>query len=402
MSSLLDRAYGRPLGRPSREALQDASRRGSHVVRHTPLAGPRHGDVFNLDLHVAVISDVRVQLQRREISLVNWTLSGHSWIFGQAPDPVAFVNDRTWKAFSPRLSRQFRRAYGPYLRSFRGFVATYPPCFSLLYEGLGKPTLSVAATRYEYPMTHYLPHWEWLDERLRAGVAEGWLTLAANNRADADYLEHYTGLKPAHIPSACSYTGLTYTGTQRPVVMYAGRDRFGAELAEKLRHEAVAPHAALGARFSWADLYDQRAVVFLPYNVSVMALCELYTACMPIYVPARALLKDLMREYPADVLSSLSFTQVTGHRPARRPDGLDLNDVSDEEVVDWYLDRADFYDPDWMPHVRQFESWDHLDHLLDADDPHAISAAMASDRPARLRRIDALWDALPWLSELGR
>jgi hypothetical protein len=353
-------------------------------------------------MHSAVILDVRTQLDRRGLSLANWTLSGTSFLFGRGQDPVAFVNDRTWTSFSPRMARNFARAYGSYLRSFKGFVATYPPCFSLLYDGLETPTLVVAATRYEYPMTHYRPHWEWLDERLRSGVADGWLTLTANNRADADYLEHYTGLTAAHIPSACSYTGLTYTGTKRPVVFYTGREPFAVELTEKVRHEAIAPHTALGRIFSWNDLYDQRAIVFIPYNVSVMALFEMYTACVPLYVPARAFLKELMQRHPRDVLSSLSFCQVTGHPPARRVDGLDLNDLSDETVVDWYLDRADFYDPEWMPGIRFFESWEHLDHLLDTDDPAAISAEMASARPDRLQRIDAMWDGVAWFDAVAR
>jgi hypothetical protein len=300
------------------------------------------------------------------------------------------------------MARRFQRVYGSYLRTFRGFVATYPPCFATLYEGIGKPTLVVAATRYEYPMTHYAPHWNWLDERLRAGVANGWLTIVANNRADADYIEHYAGLKATHIPSACTYTGLTYTGRRRTVVMYTGFDRFAVELLPMLRHEAIAPHTGLGAKFSWADLYDQRAVVFIPYNVSIMALCELYTACVPIYVPERAFLAELMRQYPADVLSSLSFCQWTGHPPARRGDGLDLNDVSDERVVDWYLDRADFYDSEWMPRIRFFESWEHLDHLLATDDMQAISDEMAAERPDRLARITALWDDVPWMKALIR
>ena len=131
-----------------------------------------------------------------------------------------------------------------------------------------------------------------------------------------------------------------------------------------------------------------------------MALFEHYTACAPIYVPERSFLKELMAKYPGDVLSSLSFCQVTGQAPARRPSGLDLNDVSDEQVVDWYLDRADFYDAEWMPQVRRFTSWEHLDTLLADEDPRAISDAMASERPDRLRRIDARWDEQPWLGAL--
>lgn len=375
-------------------------RRAAHVAQHSRAAPSRlRGDVFNLDAHVAVIADVRTQLERRSLSLVDWTLSGHSWLFDRPRDPVAIVNEQTLLEFGPGKARRFRRAYGSYLRSFRGFAATYPPAFALLYEGLDKPTVAVAATRYEWPFTHHAPSWDWLDAGLRSGVESGWLTLVANNLADADYLTVFTGLRPVHIPSACTYTRATYTGGRQQVVLCTG-DEPAREIAAVLRHDAIPLRGGLGARYSQADLYDCRALVFIPYNVSVMALFEHYTACAPIYVPDRSFLKELRAKYPGDVLSALSFSQVTGRAPARRPAGLDLNDLTDERVVDWYLDRADFYDTEWMPHIRQFSSWEHLDELLADDDPRAISDAMLDERPERLRQIDELWDAQPWLAAL--
>jgi hypothetical protein len=397
---LIERAAGRPLARPSRRTLLDAARRGAHGASHSRLGRRRAaGDVFNLDLHVAVIADVRAQLARRGLSVVDWTLSESSWVVGRERDPVAIVNERTWYSFGRRMARRFRAVYGSYLRSFRGYVAIYPPAFALLYEGLG-PVLAVAATRYEWPYTHHGPSWDWLDDGFRRGVEEGWLTLAANNLADRDYLENYTGLTAAHVPSACSYTELTYTGRQ-PQAVIATSDAFAQEIAEHLNERAVPLRASLGPRYSQADLYDRRAIVLIPYNVSIMALSEHYTACVPVYVPDRSFLKQLMAEHPQDVLSSLSFSQVTGHPAAVRPGRPDLNDVRDPQVVDWYLDRADFYDADWMPHIRQFESWAHLDHLLATDDPHAISAAMQVERPDRLRRIDERWNGLPWLAAVA-
>ena len=398
----LERAAARPLARPSRNTTRDAARRGAHVLRHSRFARPPRGDVFNLDLHIAVVADVRTQLERRELELVDWTISGHSWVFDRSRDPVAIVNERTWKSFGPRMAKRFQRLYSPYLRTFDAFLATHTPCFSLLYEGLERPTLAIASTRYEFPCTNYARSWEWLDDGLRRGVRDGWLSLVANNRADAAYLEHYTGLEATYIPSACSYTGATYTGRRPAAVVSAGsNNRLAASIAAKLPN-AISVRSGLGNQYSWADLYDQRALIFIPYNVSIMALFEHYTACAPTYVPSRSFLKELMAQYPADVLGNLSFCQVTGHPPARRPNGLDLNDVSDEAVVDWYLDRADFYDREWMPRIRQFDSWEHLDHLLATDDMQAISAQMAAERPDRLGRIDALWDELPWLRTLAR
>lgn len=402
ITRLVERAYGRPLGRLSSERLLDAARRGAHAARHTTLAPKRaKGDVFNLDLHIAVISDLRTQLDRRALDLVDWTVSGHHWALQRPRDPVAIVNERTWNSFGPRMAKRFRRVYGSYLRSFRGFAATYPPCFALLYETLEKPTLAIAATRYEWPFTHFREHWDWLDERLRAGVEDGWLTLVANNRADAGYLEHYTGLTPRYIPSGCSYTGLTYTGRRRTAVISGTTDEFAGAIADKLRYDAVPLRAGLGARHAWADLYDHRAIVFIPYNISVMALFEQYTACVPTYVPTRSFLTRLREQNPRDVLGTLSFCQITGRAPARRPSGLDLNDTDDSRVIDWYLERADFYDSEWMPRIRQFESWEHLDELLASDDPETTSAQMVAERTNRLSRIDSLWDQLPWLAALA-
>lgn len=397
---ILQRAAGRPLARPSRQAFLDAGRRAMHAAGHHPLihrSAP--GDVFNLDLHIAVVADLRTHLERRRLSLVDWTLSGHSWVMGRSREPVAVVNERTWFSFGPRMARRFRRVYGAYLRSFRGFAATYPPGFSLLYEGLGKPTLAIAATRYEWPFTHQARGWDWLDDALCDGVADGWLTLVANNRADADYIESYTGLKPAHIPSACTYPELAYTGT-RPTVVICTGEELAYQIADRIQHDAIPLRRRLATRYSQEELYEHKALVVLPYNISTMALFEHYTACVPLYVPNRAFLKTLMRDHPSEVLSSISFSQVTGRSAAPRPGRIDLNDIRDESIVDWYLDRADFYDAEWMPHVRQFESWEHLDELLATDDPHAISAQMADEKPDRLGRIAKLWDALGWFEQL--
>jgi hypothetical protein len=384
-------------------AITDAGRRRVHAWEQTLRArrgDADTGDVFDLDLHVAVVADARVALESRGLSLTEWNLSGHTWVFGRRRTPVAAVNERTWFGFGPPLIDRFQRAYRPFLERFRGFLATYPPCFSLLYRGFDRPTLAISATRYEWPFTHNLELWTWLDEQLARGVEEGWLTLAANNRADADYVENYTGIAPHYLPSACSYVAPPYTGRRRTALV-SSSESFGAFVASQLTQDARPLRAALGARFHWAELYDHRAVVFVPYNVSIMSLFEHYAAGMPIYVPERALLKRLMAEHPRDVLGSLSFSQVTG-RPAAVPATarIDLNDVADPQVVDWYLDRADFYDNARMPQIRCFESWAHLDHLLAGDDPEQTAERMARERAERLASIAAVWDELPWLERL--
>ena len=287
--------------------------------------------------------------------------------------------------------------YASYLSNFRGFVATYPPCFSLLYRGFPGPTLAICATRYEYPFTHDSRRWRWLNEALVEGVEDGWLSLAANNRADADYVRNYTGLAPTYLPSACSYIDATYTGHRSPAIISSLSEALATAISNTVKAEAIPLRAALGPNYPWSALYDYRALVLIPYNISTMSLFEHYNACMPIYVPSRLFLRRLMAEHPAAVLSHLSFSQIVG-APAAAPrgDGLDLNNMRDGAIIEWYLARADFYDAEWMPHVQQFDSWAHLDHRLNTDDHGAISDAMKRDRASRLNRIARLWDQLDW------
>jgi len=385
-----------------RSLLSDRIARARHAVRHVASNESHAGGVFNLDAHVAVIADIRTMLEDRGVHVTSWTISGHAWVFGGEREPVAGINERTWQELDPALVRRFRLIYGRYLRRFRGYVATYPPCFALLYEGLPGPTLAVCATRYEWPFTQDAPRWKWLDEGLQRGTESGWLTLVANNRADADYVANYAGIQPTHIPSACSYVAASYTGARKPVVVCTKRDVLGRAICAELTQEAIPLRAGLGKRYSWSDLYDHRALVVIPYNTSLMSLFEHYSACAPIYVPTRGFLKQLMADHPAEVLSDLSFSQVVGSPAAKRSHvERDLNNVRDEQVVDWYLDRADFYDASWMPAIRQFESWLHLDHLIATDDHAAIHDAMAADAGRRLGRIGELWDGVDWLDSVG-
>jgi hypothetical protein len=378
-------------------------RRLVHAFRYRFFAPERSAAIFNLDLHASIIADTRVAAADRNLSLTEWTLTSPPWFAGRGPVPTAVVNEFTWRGFDPGMVKRFQRIYGRYLRQFDGFIATYPPCFSALFREFAGPTLAICATRYEYPMTHDAARWRWLDEMLREGVESGSLTLTANNRADADYVANYTGLNPAYVPSACTYTGATYTGRRSVSLIATLHEELGRAISRELSADALPFREALGSGYEWESFYDCRALILLPYNVSTMTLFEAYSACMPIYVPDRDFLKQLAAEHPDDVLCHLSFSQVTGMPAVPPPEGaLDLNDVRDPSVIDWYLERADFYSPEWMPEVRTFESWSHLDHLLATDDPHAISERMAAVRPDRLARISARWDALGWFPRVAR
>lgn len=62
----------------------------------------------------------------------------------------------------------------------------------------------------------------------------------------------------------------------------------------------------------------------------------------------------------------MTWFQVHGKES---PDGAtNPNNENREDFFDWWLDRADFYDPDLMPNIRIVESYEEL-----YNDPHPVA-----------------------------
>ena len=64
--------------------------RVGHALRHTVLLRWQdRGEIFNLDLHVAIIADAREVIEGRGKRLTDWSLTGVPWVFGRRRTPVA-------------------------------------------------------------------------------------------------------------------------------------------------------------------------------------------------------------------------------------------------------------------------------------------------------------------------
>mmetsp|Transcript_2491 Transcript_2491/g.3957 ORF Transcript_2491/g.3957 Transcript_2491/m.3957 type:complete len:87 (-) Transcript_2491:228-488(-) len=65
--------------------------------------------------------------------------------------------------------------------------------------------------------------------------------------------------------------------------------------------------------------------------------------------------------------------------------------------LDWWLDRADFYDTEMMPGIVYFESWEHLEDLLSpvgGTPPIPIASPSITHLKEREESIMAAWKAL--------
>lgn len=317
---------------------------------------------FNIDLHISVIEDIKYIFTELGHEVTSWNLSGHNWVFERSPTSVDIINQNTWKCIDQNMCDKFYEHYKDELSEYDGFIACYPPVFAFLYEKFNKPIFIVAATRYEYPFSHNEDRWSWLDNKLKYMIDNGQIIPIANNKYDKLYSEYFLEKEFTHIPSLCEYTNCKYTGSNLPIV--AGRTRI-----QNYRHITDLK------RFKWEDLYDSRAIIHIPYNVSIMSIFEQYSAGVPLFFPTVDFGKKIQ-----GYLSELLFM------PNVR--------FSNALITNSAISLSDFYDEEWMPFIEYYNSFDELNDRINSLDLLSISNSMKRFNIDRKLKIQKLWSSL--------
>jgi hypothetical protein len=358
--------------------------------------------LFNLDLHIGPVSDIRAVVAPLGVELTDWTLSQHAEVIGRRRDPVRVCNAVTWRRISPRMVQRFLDRYGRYLERYDGFVVAYPPAFAALFLPLGKPVVVVGATRYEIPFTDDPERWSWLDDVLITADREGQACFVANNRGDRDYLRYFTGIESRYIPGLCDYTAAPY----RP-----STDRFAIggrapEVFERIRHatkgRAVPAAELFGPNAPWAARHSVRGWIHVPYNVSQMTFFEQHSAAVPMYFPSDELLGEWSREERPGVLSELSMYRVLGLDPTGLEPG-NPNRFQDENTVRWWLARSDFAEGATLEGAIRFSSVEELAALLADQDDIEVSARMHAVNEIRRAEAVAGWsEVVDWIRDAAR
>lgn len=317
--------------------------------------------VFNLDVHISVIADVEAGLGSKNVDLIKWSLSGNNQVFRKFrryPDPVSTINASTWENLDDHLIEKFTSRYQGFLKSFDGFIAAHPVSFSRIYDKFEKPTLTIASTRYELSFTNNPAEWELLNQTLKRQSDRFPGLLASNNRGDQDYLKYHAGLSARYVPSVCDYTNVSWVGGGTNLLIFAKSSELIDEIEAFTEGLWLAGKKVLGSNYSWRDLARARAILVIPYNISTMTMFELATMGVPVIVPSRNFFMELIAEH-SGVLSELSFFQIHN---------LDVSSLSEHDpnnfkslgFYDWWLSRADFYDPALMPNVRVIDNFREL------------------------------------------
>ena len=308
--------------------------------------------LLNIDLHISVITDVLYILKDiygDNVDIKNHSISGHNWVFGRGTAVVDIVNQDTWKDINEEMINKFMEHYTAYFSNFDGFIVTHTPIFALLYEKFNKPVIVVNSCRYEQPYSwkNDLTSWKWLNNKL-ANMKN--LHIISNNKADQEYLKLGTGLDSIHIPSLCLYTNEKYTGTKDEVIK----------------------HGSLKEGYQWGELYSYKGIYHIPYEISTMSIFEQYSANVPLLFPSKKHLKEL------GGTKSLYGTELP-------------QELSVCKDIDWWIDRADYYDEENMKYITYFDNEEDLQEKIKSLVYTKISELMTEHNKTRKEKVYTQW-----------
>jgi hypothetical protein len=137
----------------------------------------------------------------------------------------------------------------------------------------------------------------------------------------------------------------------------------------------------------YLDAYS--AVVHLPYNISTMSMFQQVRANIPIWVPSKRLLKELLTD-PKEP-TELSWTVFA---PGAETNASAMDNVRDPKIVERWLESADFYNPEILPLVFEFDSVQELvEKALTTDYQSAMDKAEEKQQVCR-ENISFAWDQM--------
>lgn len=350
--------------------------------------------LFNVDLHISVIADVQYilkDLYGDTVEIENWSISGHSWVFRKRQMNIKFVNAQTWKNFNKEMINDFVKEYGEYLSTFDGFIVTHTPVFALLFESFNKPIICVNSCRYEQPYSfnenNNLGRWNFLNLKLKQMHDKGQLTIISNNKGDQEYLRLGTSIESIHIPSLCLYTNAKYEPSTDINVVYSDFSLLNKP------NKMISRQTFVGSNYSWTDLYSCNSMIHFPYEISTMSIFEQYSANIPLFFPTKRFLKELISKHQHAFISRYIMINNSVKSNKVYPKSLDIA-MDDNTWIDFWLDKADYYDENNMKYIIYFDSLRELDLLTKNTNMNEVSEKMVEHNIIRKEKVYDSWKTI--------
>ena len=319
--------------------------------------------LFNLDLHISVIREVRKAIPNRNIKLMSWSMSVHNHIirkFFDFPDPVKIINSSNWKELDRIMITKLQKKYRRFFSAFDGFVVTYPTSFFEIFLPFGKPILAICPTRYEIPYTSRMKDWKDFDHNLTTAIKDGKLCLFVNSLAEQKYLQFYSGISAEIVPTICDYMEDSWRPNSRGRIFFSRSPEISKLILESTKGEWVPASEWLGRNYKNSKLMEVESIFILPYNNNTMHLFEMAYAGVPVVVPSKNFLRRLYVEFGGNqIMSEMSNFKVFGIDVSHLSEN-DPSNYKSDLYFEYWLNLCDFYDKDIMPNVFTIESFDEL------------------------------------------
>ena len=339
---------------------------------------------FALDCHIG-IRDIQFQFEKLGHTLDVASISGSAHLLNWEINNSYLVNQSNWRSLNSSNIDWFYRTHKDQLSRYDGFVCFYPPIFSMLYEHFEKPIIAHIPIRFEVP---YADNSEELDiyiQHLRRTIDSGQLIPLTNNRFDQMYCTDVVGRQFNLIPSMCDYITVERTMTNNNLPIHGDIFNVVPNLDNTKR---------MSAGYDRNELYSHNAIIHFPYTNSLMSIFEQYNGNMPLLFPSNSFFLDLWRQNPQQTLSQISWRKVDKLPPKQLHKVNfvpDINSYADEKSVSFIIENGDWNDKEWFPHVLNYESWDHLGHLIKSTDFDEISNQIRLSGYDRRDNILMLW-----------
>lgn len=343
-------------GHPPKHRVTKRRRRTHRRARKTYKRRRQKGGkvvkVFNLDLHVAVIEDIKNimnTLYGSNVEITNWSISGANASFKKPTADVKHITQGTWRDIDMKMIEAFQAEYDEFLKGFDAFIVTFSPVFAMLYEKYGKPIIVINACRYDQPFC-WNKNTEMLNlfhQSLKRMEASKQMIMVSNNRGEQKYLKDRAKIDSIYIPSLCLYTNAHYKNPSKDEFMM-----FGEGLPDKLK---PLPHSEKlvdrPENYEFPDLAEYRGIIHMPYDVSAMALFEQYSAGVPLFFPEKEFYKKCIQE---------------GTKFIALYDAWDRKPTNEE--LDMWLANADYYHFKYINYYTSFEDCvDKINKFVDTD-----------------------------------
>ncbi len=366
--------------------------------------------LFGMDHHHAVLWDVKQILRPLGVQVdFVWLADGRPPVNEAIPCQIpSFLS--SLDIYKPPADQPMPEDAKSYIaeENYDGILTSHSLITCHRLKDLNLPMIHVNSTRFGNEWIHQPEKHTVLVQSLEELLHTNRLRVVHNNKGDFQYFHQYfPKVSPSQeviIPSLCESiarlrekvvkpTKLLVWDTRQVLLQQKGSP-FMKMMMMKLKEalgDSVDSQAVLMAQAQsylpegYLDAYT--AVIHIPYNVSTMSMFQHARANIPIWVPSKRLLKELWTN--PEEPNELSWTVFV---PGSEGKASYLDQARNPDVVERWIDTADFYNPDVLPLCLQFDSVEELIEKAMTTDYQALMDKAEQTQQQRRENITFAWE----------